>query len=366
MKTAISNLIDAHRPNRLTYLFRSLEKTNPEIAKYLKLSYPKHTTFSAMAYCSYHQIDGLCECGEAKKLVSFNKGFRKFCPHYCTYAQKHKQQYTQQVALNPDVQKKKKQTSILKYGVDHHSKSDEYILSRKKYCQEKYGVESNLQSNETKLKIQKTLFKRYKCHNISQRHYPDSTLKILSDKNKFKEFMPETLITRNYDDIKNFRKEFKEIIIKPLYGNGGKQIFYIEPENQNFPALIEMFFENSNEPIIVQRYLPEVKKGDCRVILIDGEIGGAINRIPQSGDIRSNLHVGGKPEKKKLNNKELLICEALGNELKSRGLILVGIDIIGGYLTEINVTSPTGIQEISKFENTNLSSKIWDVIENKL
>ena len=184
--------------------------------------------------------------------------------------------------------------------------------------------------------------------------------------NKFKEFMPETLITRNYDDIKNFRKEFKEIIIKPLYGNGGKQIFYIEPENQNFPALIEMFFENSNEPIIVQRYLPEVKKGDCRVILIDGEIGGAINRIPQSGDIRSNLHVGGKPEKKKLNNKELLICEALENELKSRGLILVGIDIIGGYLTEINVTSPTGIQEISKFENTNLSSKIWDVIENKL
>ena len=184
--------------------------------------------------------------------------------------------------------------------------------------------------------------------------------------NKFKEFMPETLITRNYDDIKNFRKEFKEIIIKPLYGNGGKQIFYIEPANQNFPALIEMFFENSNEPIIVQRYLPEVKKGDCRVILIDGEIGGAINRIPQSGDIRSNLHVGGKPEKKKLNNKELLICEALANELKSRGLILVGIDIIGGYLTEINVTSPTGIQEISKFENTNLSSKIWDVIENKL
>ena len=127
-----------------------------------------------------------------------------------------------------------------------------------------------------------------------------------------------------------------------------------------------MIFENSNEPILIQRYLPEVKKGDCRVVLIDGKIGGAINRIPLAGEVRSNLHVGGKPEKKKLNNRELLICEALENELSSRGLILVGIDIIGGYLTEINVTSPTGVQEISKFENINLSSRIWEAIENKL
>ena len=184
--------------------------------------------------------------------------------------------------------------------------------------------------------------------------------------NKFKEFIPETLISRNYDDIYNFRKEYKDIIIKPLYGNGGKQIFHIDPNNQNFSSLLEMFFEKSNEPIIIQRYLPEVKKGDCRVVLIDGKIGGAINRVPLSGEVRSNLHVGGKPEKKKLNNRELLICEALENELKSRGLILVGIDIIGGYLTEINVTSPTGVQEISKFENINLSSRIWETIESKL
>ena len=184
--------------------------------------------------------------------------------------------------------------------------------------------------------------------------------------NQFKEFMPETIITRNIDDIKNFKKDFKKIIIKPLYGNGGKQIFYLDQDSKNLISLLEMFFENSNEPIIVQKYLPEVESGDCRIILIDGEIGGAINRVPQKGEIRSNLHVGGKAIKKKLNSKELLICEALKNSLKTKGLVLVGIDIIGGYISEINVTSPTCVQEISKIENINLSSQIWNAIENKI
>ncbi len=181
--------------------------------------------------------------------------------------------------------------------------------------------------------------------------------------NNYKEFMPETLITRNIDEIMKFKKEFKEIIIKPLYGNGGKQIFHIKEKDPNLLTHLEMFFEISNEPIIIQRYLSEVRKGDCRIILINGEVAGAINRLPPAGQARSNLHVGGKAEKKILNNKELEICEALGPDLKKRELILVGLDIIGNYLTEINVTSPTGIQEISKFNNIDLSKKFWDCIE---
>ena len=134
--------------------------------------------------------------------------------------------------------------------------------------------------------------------------------------NNYKEFMPETLITRNIDEIMKFKKEFKEIIIKPLYGNGGKQIFHIKEKDPNLLTHLEMFFEISNEPIIIQRYLSEVRKGDCRIILINGEVAGAINRLPPAGQARSNLHVGGKAEKKILNNKELEICEALGPELK--------------------------------------------------
>ena len=182
--------------------------------------------------------------------------------------------------------------------------------------------------------------------------------------NKFKEFIPETLITRNIDDIHKFKKEFKEIILKPLYGNGGKQIFHIKENDPNLSSLLEMFFDHSNEPIIIQRYLPEVRKGDCRVVMINGEIAGAVNRVPPIGEARSNLHVGGIAEKKVLSNKEMEICEALSSELKNRELILVGIDIIGEYLTEINVTSPTGVQEISMFNNSNLSSIFWDAVEN--
>jgi len=181
--------------------------------------------------------------------------------------------------------------------------------------------------------------------------------------NKFKEYIPETLITRDIVEINKFKKDYKEIIVKPLYGNGGKQVFHIRQDDPNFSSLIEMFFEYSNEPLILQRYLPEVRNGDCRVIMIDGEIAGAINRIPPKGQARSNLHVGGKAEKKILNKRESEICEALSEELKKKELILVGLDIIGNYLTEINVTSPTGVQEISKFDNSNISSKFWDAVE---
>ena len=181
--------------------------------------------------------------------------------------------------------------------------------------------------------------------------------------NKFKDFIPETLITRDLVEINKFKKEHKEIIVKPLYGNGGKQIFHIRENDPNFSSLLEMFFEYSNEPLIIQRYLPEVRNGDCRVIMIDGEIAGAVNRIPPEGQARSNLHVGGKAEKKILNNRELEICEALSEELKKKELILVGLDIIGNYLTEINVTSPTGVQEISRFDDSNISSMFWDAVE---
>jgi glutathione synthase len=181
--------------------------------------------------------------------------------------------------------------------------------------------------------------------------------------NKFKEFIPETLITRDFIEINKFRKEFKEIIVKPLYGNGGKQVFHIREDDPNLSSLLEMFFDFSNEPLIIQRYLPEVRKGDCRVIMINGEIVGAVNRVPPLGEARSNLHVGGKAERKILSTKEMEICEALSEELKNRELILVGLDIIGEHLTEINVTSPTGVQEISKFNNTNLSAKFWDAVE---
>ncbi len=182
--------------------------------------------------------------------------------------------------------------------------------------------------------------------------------------NKFKEYIPETLITRDIIEINKFKKEFKEIIVKPLYGNGGKQVFHIRHDDPNFTSLLEMFFEYSNEPIIIQRYLPQVRDGDCRVVMINGEIAGAVNRVPPKGEARSNLHVGGKAEKKILNKKEIEICEALSEELKKKELILVGLDIIGNYLTEINVTSPTGVQEISKFDNFNISSKFWDSVEN--
>ena len=179
----------------------------------------------------------------------------------------------------------------------------------------------------------------------------------------FPDLMPPTLITSNRDDILEFRAEHKDIILKPLYGNGGAGVFHLQPGDENLNSLLEMFTQMFREPIIVQAYLKDVRAGDKRIILVDGEVAGAVNRVPAAGESRSNMHVGGKPAKSELTARERDICAALGPELKDRGLIFVGIDVIGDYLTEINVTSPTGLQEINRFDGACLESMIWDAIE---
>ncbi|MCS6891987.1 MAG: glutathione synthase [Rhodovarius sp.] len=179
----------------------------------------------------------------------------------------------------------------------------------------------------------------------------------------FPELMPETLITADIRQIVRFRERHGDIIIKPLFGNGGAGVFHLRADDPNMNALIELFTERSREPLVVQQYLPAVRQGDKRVILVDGVAMGAINRIPPEGEARSNLHVGGRPEPTTLTEREREICARLGPELKARGLIFVGIDIIGGYLTEINVTSPTGLQEIARFDGVHLERAIWDAIE---
>jgi glutathione synthase len=179
----------------------------------------------------------------------------------------------------------------------------------------------------------------------------------------FPALMPPTLITSHMDEIRAFRKEHKDIIIKPLFGNGGAGVFHLRPDDENLNSLIEMFTQMSREPLMVQAYLPAVRQGDKRVILIDGEAAGGINRVPAEGEARSNLHVGGTANQSVLTERDLEICRAIGPTLKERGLIFVGIDVIGDYLTEINVTSPTGIQECSRFDGTDLAAQIWDAIE---
>ena len=181
----------------------------------------------------------------------------------------------------------------------------------------------------------------------------------------FPELMPPTLITSDMDEVKAFREEHGHIIIKPLFGNGGAGVFHITPGDENLNALLEMFTEISREPIIAQRYLPEVRAGDKRIILIDGRAAGAINRIPAAGEARSNLHVGGTATKATLSSRDKDICDAIGPVLEEQGLIFVGIDVIGDYMTEINVTSPTGIQEASRFDGSNLAGEIWEAIEKR-
>jgi glutathione synthase len=179
---------------------------------------------------------------------------------------------------------------------------------------------------------------------------------------------PEKLFVTHFPDaaeIASFRAEFKDIIVKPLYGNGGAGVFRIKPDDENLSSLIEMFTSASREPLMVQRYEPAVRQGDKRIILVDGKAEGAINRVPAAGEARANMHVGGKAAKTELTKREREICETIGPELKKRGLIFVGIDVIGDWLTEINVTSPTGIQEIGRFDGTDLAAKIWDAIEAK-
>src|SRR5215469_15497293 len=182
----------------------------------------------------------------------------------------------------------------------------------------------------------------------------------------FKDLMPPTLITSDKAEIASFRAVHKEIIVKPLYGNGGAGVFRVKADDENLGALLEMFTQFYREPVIVQRYVPEVRKGDKRIILVDGAFAGAINRVPADGEARSNMHVGGKPEATTLSAREKQICATIGPELKARGLIFTGIDVIGDYLTEINVTSPTGILEVKRFGGPDIASLIWDAIERRL
>jgi glutathione synthase len=182
----------------------------------------------------------------------------------------------------------------------------------------------------------------------------------------FPDYMPPTLITCNREQILEFRAEHEDIIVKPLFGNGGAGVFHITPDDENLNALLEVFTGLYREPIIIQRYEPAVRDGDKRIILIDGEPAGALNRVPAKGESRSNLHVGGTALKSTLTAREEEICAAIGPALKEQGLIFVGIDVIGDYMTEINVTSPTCLQEINHFDGTKLEADIWDAIETKL
>jgi glutathione synthase len=183
---------------------------------------------------------------------------------------------------------------------------------------------------------------------------------------EFPDLMPPTLITRSLEDVRAFRREYGDIIVKPLYGNGGAGIFRLQQDDTNVGSLVELFQSVFREPFIVQRYQSEVRKGDKRIILVDGEIAGAINRVPAIEETRSNMHVGGRPEPTEITEREREICAAIGPELKRRGLIFTGIDVIGDYLTEINVTSPTGIREVKRFGGADIAAMIWDVVEDKV
>jgi glutathione synthase len=182
----------------------------------------------------------------------------------------------------------------------------------------------------------------------------------------FPGLMPPTLVSSDREAIVAFRKRHGEIILKPLFGNGGAGIFRVKKDDENFNALLETFATMYREPIVVQRYLPEVRKGDKRIILVDGEPVGAVLRVPPKGEARANLHVGGRAAKTKLTRREREICAAIGPTLRDQGLVFVGIDVIGDYLTEINVTSPTGIQEINRLDSAALEKKVWDAIELRL
>ena len=177
--------------------------------------------------------------------------------------------------------------------------------------------------------------------------------------------MPPTLIASDRARVDAFRAEHKDIIVKPLFGNGGAGVFHLAPDDENLGSLLEMFTQLYREPVIVQKYLPAVRQGDKRIILIDGVPAGAINRVPSKGEARANMHAGAKPEKSSLTARDREICAAIGPPLRDKGLLFVGIDVIGGYLTEINVTSPTGIQEIDRFDGVALESQVWDAIEGR-
>lgn len=192
------------------------------------------------------------------------------------------------------------------------------------------------------------------------RNYPEKLLVL-----DFPDLTPPTTIARDLETIKAFKAKHGDIILKPLYGNGGAGVFRLDAGDRNLTSLHELFTGFSREPLIVQKFLPDVSNGDKRVILVNGEPVGAINRVPAKGETRSNMHVGGRPEKVGLSERDLEICAAIGPLLRDKGQIFVGIDVIGDYLTEINVTSPTGIQELERFDGINVAEKIWEAIEAK-
>ena len=183
---------------------------------------------------------------------------------------------------------------------------------------------------------------------------------------RFKELMPPTLLTRDRDAIRGFWKEHGDIIVKPLFGNGGAGVFRLRAGDENLTALLEMYESIQREPVMVQRYLPEIRRGDKRIILVEGEAKGAVLRVPPEGEARANLHVGARPVKTELTTRDREICDAIGPTLRAQGLVFVGIDVIGGFLTEINVTSPTGIQEIARLDGIEIAPKIWDAVEARL
>jgi len=193
------------------------------------------------------------------------------------------------------------------------------------------------------------------------RNYPEKLLVL-----EFQDLTPPTMIARDLETLKSFKEEHQDIILKPLYGNGGAGVFRLGPDDRNLNSLHELFAGINREPLIAQKFLPDVAKGDKRVILVDGEAVGAINRVPAKGETRSNMHVGGRPEKVGLSERDLEICAAIGPLLKEKGQVFVGIDVIGGNLTEINVTSPTGIQELERFDGINVAEKIWEAIERRV
>ena len=182
---------------------------------------------------------------------------------------------------------------------------------------------------------------------------------------RFPTLTPPTAIARDLATIRAFKARHGDVILKPLYGNGGAGVFRLDPNDRNLSSLHELFMGINREPLIVQKFLPDVAKGDKRIILVDGQAVGAINRVPQAGETRSNMHVGGRPEKIGLTARDLEICATIGPVLQEKGQVFVGIDVIGDYLTEINVTSPTGLQELERFDGTNAAAKIWRVIEQK-
>ena len=190
------------------------------------------------------------------------------------------------------------------------------------------------------------------------RNYPEKLLVL-----QFPDLTPPTMIARDLATLRAFKHEHGDIILKPLYGNGGAGVFRLDPNDRNLASLHELFAGMNREPLIAQKFLPAVEKGDKRIILVDGEPVGAINRVPAAGETRSNMHVGGRPEKIGLCDRDLEICAAIGPLLRQKGQVFVGIDVIGDWLTEINVTSPTGIQELERFDGTNVAGQIWEAIE---